>query len=71
MTVSSIDFSAYEYVRMSVITPKKLYYFPPKTEEVVLRLFGNCTLVEENPVGVNEYGWLEIRIVAEETAENA
>lgn len=58
MKIGELDFSQYEYKRISVITAHGAAYFCAGAEDTVRREFGELPLVDENGVQVTESGWL-------------
>ena len=65
MKIGELDFSQYEYKRISVITAHGAAYFCTGAEETVKKEFGEQTLADENGVQVTESGWLILNPVKE------
>ena len=58
MKIGELDFSQYEYKRISVATEHGAIYFCIGAEETVKREFGALSLAEDNGIQVTESGWL-------------
>ncbi len=66
MKVKDINFSAYDYKRICVYEVNQFHY-PENFEEFILKTHGEKDIDEENGVFVNEFGWLIINLVCEQT----
>lgn len=58
MKIRELDFSQYEYKRISVVTAHGAAYFCTGAEPTVKREFGELFLEDENGVQITESGWL-------------